>query len=482
MRRYILHSTAAILVSIATTTGARAQCQLANPSFELLGQDGTNFAGWEQYGNVEISTALAPHGQYSARLSGNFTGAWNLSAYWQPLDSDPGERWRVAVRVGHNSSNPLTGDTRAILNVEWRDQNDDLIDYESHVIADASTPPDTMLRIELETAAAPAGTVSTRLLLGVLQGPTSDPGAAYYDLAEFNSLTTPTIDDIQWNDFPGGRMLTFADHVWRVKGPGYYGPGPSLFADSASHIWVDAQERLHMTIKRVSDSWYSTEIATAEPLGYGDYIFTTVGRPDTWDDNVVLGLFTFQYPVCWDPANPWNLHNEFDIELSRWNSPGNSMGQFVAQPWDYPGNMSRYNMDFSGGGLTSHAFRWLPDRIECRAWYGGPTDESAESLVHNWAYYGPHIPRPEQPRVHINFWQLNGPPASGADHEAIIDTFTFIPSCDDSNSEVPCFAFCLSGPDTAIPTSCAAFDLAGDNDTDLHDAALFQRFFAPTNP
>ena len=40
-------------------------------------------------------------------------------------------------------------------------------------------------------------------------------------------------------------------------------------------------------------------------------------------------------------------------------------------------------------------------------------------MIHSWTYTGPHIPRPEQPRVHINLWQFDGPPAS--DQEVIID-------------------------------------------------------------
>jgi hypothetical protein len=46
-------------------------------------------------------------------------------------------------------------------------------------------------------------------------------------------------------------------------------------------------------------------------------------------------------------------------------------------------------------------------------------------MIHAWTYTGPHIPRPEQPRVHINLWQFNGPPDT--DQEVVIDEFTFVP-------------------------------------------------------
>ena len=56
--------------------------------------------------------------------------------------------------------------------------------------------------------------------------------------------------------------------------------------------------------------------------------------------------------------------------------------------------------------------RWLPDRVEYRVWRGGPGDESAATLIRAWTYTGPHIPRPEQPRLHLNLWKLDGTPAA----------------------------------------------------------------------
>jgi hypothetical protein len=101
------------------------------------------------------------------------------------------------------------------------------------------------------------------------------------------------------------------------------------------------------------------------------------------------------------------------------------VGQFVAQPYDWYGNMSRFAATFSDGELTSHAFRWLPDRVEFRSWRGGPLDEVLGDYIHTWTYTGPHIPRLEQPRVHINLWQFDGPPSTY--QEVVFDEFTFVP-------------------------------------------------------
>jgi hypothetical protein len=288
----------------------------------------------------------------------------------------------------------------------------------------------------IESQPAPSGTATTHFVLGVLQDPAEPAPDVYYDEATFYSLGPPTQDELQWNDFPGGRTIDFSGYAWRVKGPGYYGPGPSLFCDDEGCVWVDVDDRLHMTIQEISGSWYSTEVALEPALGYGDYIFTTMGQLDALDRHAVLGLFTWEYGPCWDSSYLWwNPYNEIDVEFSYWDNPLNDIGQFVAQPYDYPGNISRFDASFGAGELTSHAFRWLPDRVEFRSWRGGSQSEAPENLIHSWIYTGPHIPRPEQPRVHINLWQVNGPPA--VFQEVIIEEFTFIPEGVTSEAQQP---------------------------------------------
>jgi hypothetical protein len=416
---------------------------LANPSFELPGPGGQTFGGWNELGSV-VRTTTANHGRYAAQVSGPSSETWDISGLWQRLDSEPGERWAASVRVWHSPINPLRGQSLAIVNIEWRDGDGDLIDYESHVAADSSHPAGEVRTFAVQSQPAPDGTVATRILIGVLQSPTDSISRVYYDQVTFDSLSPPTLDERQWADFPGGRTLEFSGFVWRVKGPGYYGPGPNLFCDSPSCTWIDAQGRMHLTIQNVGGAWYSTEVTLEESVGYGDYIFTTVGGLDDFHPNVVLGLFLWQYGPCYDPAYLWwNPYNEIDVEFSRWGDPSRDVGQFVAQPYDYPGNISRFGVSVGRTELMSHAFRWLPDRVEYRSWRGGVADESPENLVHSWTYTGPHLPRTEQPRVHINLWQFDGPP--GSDQELILDAFTFIPAC-----PTP---YCDDSPTTASPTA-----------------------------
>jgi hypothetical protein len=483
-------SLAALLALGLSAGAASAQCLLANPSFELPGSGGAVFGGWNQFGLVRSSSDAA-HGSRSARVTGPNQGGWDVSGFWQRLDSAPGDRWSASVSGWHPAAKPLVGDSRAILNIEWRTAAGALISYESHTVADASTPADAVQEFSVVSGPAPAGTGAVHLLLGVLQAPTAPQPDVVYDIATFEKVGPPSLDDVQWSDFPGGRTLSFGGRTWRVKGPGFFGPGPNSFSDATGNVWVDAGGRLHLTVKNVSGTWYSTEVTLEEALGYGDYIFTTVGRLDLLDPAVVFGLFLWQYGHCWDPAYGWwNPNNEIDVEFSRWGNAGNDIGQFVAQPYDHPGNISRFNATFGVGELTSHAFRWLPDRVEYRSWRGGPADEATGPLIHSWSYTGPHIPRPEQPRVHLNLWRFAGPPA--ANQEVVLDDFTFVPhvpasGVGDTGSAAPRGALLdRPSPNPFGARTALGFSLTAEGPVDVrvYDAAgrsvrVLQSGFAP---
>ena len=413
----------ALVVAGVTPRGTDAQCLLANPSFELF--TGSSFGGWNQFGVVAQDGSQATHGSSAARVTGPNQGGWDLSALWQPLDTSPGDVWQASVTARHLGSNPITGQSSALLNIEWRDAGGALMSYETHTVLNSASPADSALAFTVTSGPAPAGAATTHFLIGVLQSPSDPPPVVIFDACVFERTGPPSPDDLQWGDFPGGTVLNFSGRTWRVKGPGYYGPGPSNFSNHPSSVWVDGSGAMHLTIRNVGGTWYSTEVVLEEALGYGDYVLTTVGRLDLLDPDAVLGIFLWEYRACYDPAyNWWNPYNEIDIEYSRWGNPSNDLGQFVAQPYDFPGNLTRYPAAFAEGEVTSHAMRWLPDRVEYRAWRGGADDEATSPLIHSWTYTGPHVPRPERPRLHLNLWQLDTP---ATNQEVVFQEFTFTP-------------------------------------------------------
>lgn len=415
----------ALVGILALSTPAVAQCILANPSFEIGGAGSSTFGGWNQFGTVGL-TNNASHGAQAARVSGPNTGSWDVSGYWQSQDCQPGERWDITGHVLNPSVNPLTGQNVAIVNIEWRNATGDLIDYDTFNVADAASAVDTYLDFSMTSSAAPVGTATCHLLLGILQSPNDPSSDVYYDQATFYSTTAPTIDDLQWNDFYSGLTLSFSGYTWRIKGPGWYGPGNNYFYHQPSCLWVDENDRLHLTLQDQGSTWTATEVVNQDALGYGDYIMTTVGRLDLLDPQAVMGIFLWEYGTCWDDGYVWwNAYNEIDIEYSRWGNPSRDIAQFVAQPYNYAGNTSRFDATFSEDEVVSHAMRWLHDKIEYRVWRGGPNEASAANMIHAWTYTGPHIPRPEQPRLHLNLWKLDGTPAE--DQEIIFESFVFVP-------------------------------------------------------
>ena len=428
--KWLLAALTAAILSALASVPVGAQCMPANPSFEFPGPPGRVFAGWNQFGPVGRAPS-ATHGSAAARVSGPNAGGFDVAAFWQSLDALPGQRWAATVSVQVSATAPLAGQSAAIVNVEWRNAGGTLISYESFPVADPTTAPGTWRQVHVETGPAPAGTVTTRLLLGVLQGPGDPVPQVHYDAATFWHLGPPTLESQQWNDFPSGRTVSFGGRTWRVKGTGFYGPGPNLFDHSTSAVWVDADSRLHLTIRKIGSSWYSSEVALTDPLGYGDYQFTTRGRVDQLDRNTILGLFLWEYGPCYNTAYLWwNPYNEIDVEFSRWGATSGPNAQFVAQPASTTGNTFRYDVTYGDGELATHAMRWLPDRVEFRSWRGGPADESPANMVASWVYTGFDLPRPDQPRVHLNLWQIAPPTLT---QEVVLDAFAFVPACPAGN-------------------------------------------------
>ncbi len=410
-----------LFLSLSCCFALAGQEVLANPSFEVF--DGSAFGGWQQYGSTG-SSAQAWHGSLAALANGQATGAVNESGFWQELGCAPGEQWRIGGFVLIPSAAPLSGETTARVKLEWFGPDGGFLGLETYPVASSASPLDQYLAFNQISAPAPAGTASLRLVLALLQGQSAPAASACFDQITCYSTASPTIDEAQWDDFPGGRTLQFANRTWRVKGPGFYGPGPNNFSNLPQSVWVDSQDRLHLTISQTGGAWYSTEVTLADALGYGDYIFTTQGPFGQLHPRAVLGIFLWQYLNAWDPGYSWwNPYNEIDVEYSRWGSPGNQIGQFVVQPWDWTGNIARFDAAIGAEQIASHAFNWQPDRVEFRAWYGGPDAESPANLIFQWDYFGPHIPRPEQPRAHLNLWYFGDPPDAG--QEAVFTAFTF---------------------------------------------------------
>ena len=468
MRRFGTWVSVGLAVAFMGIPGASAQdCLTSNPSFEV----GDGLEGWTAFGDVRIVEILAVHGRHAVSIGGPDTGDWAISGVWQAFAAEPGAVFDGVVRVGHAAGTPLTGLARGIVNVEWRDAAGELIDYDTFNVLTASHGVGRMRTHRFTAGPAPEGTANARLLPAMLQSPALESGRVVFDLVDLIERTTPTYDEQQWGDFPTGRSLAFAGYDWRVKGSGVYGPGPNYFSHLPESVDV-VEGELVMNQRFDGTRWTSAEVTLTDPLGYGDYVFTTRGDLGVLAPNTVLGLFLWQYPACYDGRNLWNQHNEIDVEISRWNDPDDDLAQFVIQPYDAPGNIERFDIAYGPDETVSYAFEWLPGRIDYRAWRGGPADESPATMIAEWTYAGQHLPRPEQPRVHINLWCVGEDgPSDATPRTVIVSDFAFRGMGDvDRNGTIDFFdLLAFLG---RLHAGDRRADVNNDGRFDAHDTAL----------
>ncbi|MFI5251413.1 MAG: glycosyl hydrolase family 8 [Bacteroidota bacterium] len=240
--------------------------------------------------------------------------------------------------------------------------------------------------------------------------------------------------------------INFSGYAWNVKSStGKVGPGPNYFSDSAANVRVDSAGRLHLRITSSGGNWHCAEVSLAQPLGYGRYVFHIESPVGTLDPNAVLGLFT------WDDA-PAENHREIDVEYSRWSdSTDVTNAQFVVQPWQHGGNLTRWTLPGSLDSSTT-GFTWRQDSISFLTVKGGQTFPPYDSVVTSWNYAGADIPQPGNEAAHINLWLTGGlAPARNSEIEIVVSKFEFNPVPPQSDAPV-----LLSPDDNAIVASLPA--------------------------
>ena len=218
-----------------------------------------------------------------------------------------------------------------------------------------------------------------------------------------------------------GKEIQWSGMTWFVKEAGHVqGPGPNYFSASDDQVWVDEEGRLHLTIKKIGNRWYCSEVIAEKPLGYGLYRLQLASPVDDLDPAAVLGFFT------WNPRSV--LHNnEIDIELSRWGDPDGPNGQYVIQPYYYRGHLHRFNFEQTGD-FSTHEFVWMPLSVLFRSYHGHELPARDQMEINKWRYSSFRVPRPKNTHVRINFWLNN---SSGLRNktqlEVVISNFSFIP-------------------------------------------------------
>jgi len=196
-----------------------------------------------------------------------------------------------------------------------------------------------------------------------------------------------------------GRTIEFSGIKWYVK-TGFYGPGPNYWSDSEQSVWLDAQGRLHLKIRKLNNKWHCAEIYSVDFTTYGEHRFLIEGDVTKFDQNVVLGLFTYS-----------NTAQEIDIEFSKWGDQNfTNIGSFAVQPWTVQGNTERFPVRLDSI-RTTHLFNWQEDCLYFNSSQGhyDRLMPAPDYFIHQWVYWGSYIPKSsDRLRTHINFWLVNG--------------------------------------------------------------------------
>lgn len=69
---------------------------------------------------------------------------------------------------------------------------------------------------------------------------------------------------------PKNDTITCGGIDWNIKYGGQLGHGANYWSSSGDNVWVDNQNRLHLTIKKSDSKWYCTEIQSQKLYKYVD--------------------------------------------------------------------------------------------------------------------------------------------------------------------------------------------------------------------
>jgi hypothetical protein len=216
--------------------------------------------------------------------------------------------------------------------------------------------------------------------------------------------------------------ISFAGYKWTVRDTkGTQGPGPNYW--SKENVFVDGKGYLHIKLTKDSaNTWHCAEVVTTHKMGYGTYQWTLDGRVDTLDHQLVFGLFNYS-------GN--DLHDEMDIEFSRWGHPENDRNLnytiWPAANVDTPRNVEYLQNFVLRDNYSTHRFIRTANSLKLQSLYGfqdGNKDLFAEKT---WTAPPTSISTLEMP-VHINLWCFKGvPPTNGREVEIIVRDFKYKP-------------------------------------------------------
>jgi len=217
--------------------------------------------------------------------------------------------------------------------------------------------------------------------------------------------------------------IVWKGHTWEVTSGGMAG----VCQGSPANVTVDSQDYLHLRISKNGNTWSAAELFTTDRLGFGTYQWQTDGPIDSYDKNVVLGLFPYGPSANIGSDGT----NEIDIEYSRWGVENGDNGDFT----NYPASGSTigehsFTFALAGGSLATSRFAWSSASITSSLLEGLVAVDETSGLVETWTYAPPNpsmnVPQQALP-LGMNLWCFDAPPSNDEPVEIVIRDFVFVP-------------------------------------------------------
>jgi uncharacterized protein (TIGR03437 family) len=289
---------------------------------------------------------------------------------------------------------------------------------------------------------------SAYLVPASLAVPCSNQTATIPFVIEHNALSRASLPRLSQY-----QTISFGGLEWFVKtAPVQVYPGPQFFVQE--NAWVDALGQLHLRLNQCSGSWCAAEVFTKQALGYGTYRFTINSPLNNLDPNVTFGMFT------WDGQAGDQYNREWDIEFGRWGDAGNSSNaQYVVQPYNGPGNLTRFLM--SPSAPSTHTVTWSPSQVSFVSASGsGPLGSSIGQWTYNAGVLP--VPTPGDVHLHLNLYVAVGQaPKTPGGQEIVISALQYTPGGPQIGfsrvaDNVPFMTGSFATPLTATGAACTA--------------------------
>lgn len=243
-----------------------------------------------------------------------------------------------------------------------------------------------------------------------------------------------------------GDIVEFSGYTWTVKTSDTpVGPGPNLFSERFSDVYVDGNGWLHMRISQYNNQWWASEVVGTDVVGYGRYEWTVGSDVQNLPSNLVVGLFTWDNNTFQEAAN-----SEVDIEFSRWgNDNAASPLTYSVQPVSFGDFFAERTHHSTANpspltGVSTHVFNWTDSLVTWESYEG---DVAAGEPFATWSF---DLNNPARQKVEggntsdpiiiptpgattnarINFWilpHLNPAPQDEEEHELIVRRFRYTP-------------------------------------------------------